>query len=125
MVKRGDMMDVADVLEVPGIDLVGIVPEDELIIIGTNKGEPVVYEKRSRAGRAFINAAQRITGVEVPLDEVEEAPTLVERLRSLMGFGPALAQRRVRSNPIRLRSRSTRVGASSTSSRGTSTPVMR
>jgi septum site-determining protein MinD len=97
MVRRGDMMDVADVLEVLGIDLMGIVPEDELIIVGTNKGEPVVYEKRSRAGRAFINAAQRIMGVEVPLDEVEEAPTLVERLRRLMGFGPALAEKRVRS----------------------------
>ena len=97
MVRRGDMMDVADVLEVLGIDLVGIVPEDEMIIIGTNKGEPVVYEKRSRAGRAFINAAQRIMGVEVPLDEVDEAPTLAARLRRLMGFGPALAEKRVRS----------------------------
>src|SRR5258708_32481824 len=98
MVKRGDMMDVADVLEVLGIDLVGIVPEDELIIIATNKGEPVVYEKRSKAGRAFVNAAQRIMGVEVPLDEVDEAPTLVERLRHLMGFGPATATtKRVRS----------------------------
>ena len=97
MVRRGDMMDVADVLEVLGIDLMGIVPEDEMIIVGTNKGEPVVYEKRSRAGRAFINAAQRIMGVEVPLDEVEEAPTLVDRLRRLMGFGPALAEKRVRS----------------------------
>ena len=97
MVRRGDMMDVADVLEVLGIDLMGIVPEDEMIIVGTNKGEPVVYEKRSRAGRAFINAAQRIMGTEVPLDEVEEAPTLVERLRRLMGIGPALAEKRVRS----------------------------
>src|ERR1700736_5146065 len=49
MVKRGDMMDVADVLEVLGIDLLGIVPEDEMIIIAINKGEPVVYDKRSRA----------------------------------------------------------------------------
>ena len=97
MIKRGDMMDVADVLEVLGIDLIGIVPEDELIIIATNKGEPVVYDKRSRAGRAFLNSAQRIMGVEVPLDEVEEAPTVVERLRRLMGFGPALAEKRVRS----------------------------
>lgn len=97
MVRRGDMMDVADVLEVLGIDLIGIVPEDELIIIGTNKGEPVVYEKRSRAGRAFLNAAQRILGEEVPLDEVEATPTLIERLRRLMGFGPALADKRVRS----------------------------
>src|SRR5438874_4317849 len=97
MVKRGDMMDVADVLEVLGIDLLGIVPEDELIIVATNKGEPIVYERRSRAGRAYLNAAQRIMGEEIPLDEVAEAPSLFERLRRLVGFGPALAEKRMRS----------------------------
>ncbi len=97
MVKRGDMMDVADVLEVLGIDLLGIVPEDEAIIIATNKGEPAVYEQRSRAGRAFLNTAQRLLGEEIPLDEVEEAPSLLERLRRMMGFGPALTEKRIRS----------------------------
>jgi septum site-determining protein MinD len=97
MVKRGDMMDVADVLEVLGIDLVGIIPEDETIIVAINKGEPIVYEKRSRAGRAFINAAQRIIGEEVPLDEVVDVPTLMERLRRLVGIGPAMTEKRVRS----------------------------
>jgi len=97
MVKRGDMMDVADVLEVLGVDLIGIVPEDEAIIIATNKGEPVVYEKRSRAGRAFLNAAQRLLGEEVPLDEVEDAPSFMERIRRLMGIGPAMPEKRVRS----------------------------
>ena len=97
MVKRGDMMDVADVLEVLGIDLVGIVPEDELIIVSINKGEPIVYEKRSRAGSAYINAAQRIIGKEVPLEEVEEATTFMERLRRMIGFGPPMAEKRVRS----------------------------
>src|SRR6266704_3790615 len=85
MVKRGDMMDVAGVIEVLGIELLGIVPEDDMIIVGINKGEPVVYDKRSRAGRAYINAAQRIIGKEVPLDELVEAPTLMERLRRLVG----------------------------------------
>lgn len=97
MVRRGDMMDVADVLEVLGIDLLGIIPEDEMIIITTNKGEPAVYEKRSRAGRAYLNAAQRILGEEVPLDEIAESPTLIERFRRMVGFGPALAEKRVRS----------------------------
>jgi septum site-determining protein MinD len=97
MAKRGDMMDVADVLEVLGIDLVGIVPEDEMIIVAINKGEPIVYEKRSHAGSAYIHAAQRIIGKEVPLEEVEEAPTFMERLRRLMGFGPSMAEKRVRS----------------------------
>lgn len=97
MVKRGDMLDVADVLEVLGIDLIGIVPEDELIIVATNKGEPVVYDKRARAGRAFINAALRILGDEVPLEEISDSPTLLDRIRRFAGFGPALTERRVRS----------------------------
>ena len=97
MVKRGDMMDVADVLEVLGIDLVGIVPEDEMIIVSINKGEPIVYEKRSRAGSAYINAAQRMIGKEVPLEEVEEETTFMERLRRMIGFGPTIAEKRVRS----------------------------
>src|SRR5947209_8610925 len=96
MVKRGDMMDVADVLEVLGIELLGIIPEDEAIIVATNKGEPAVYDKRSRAGRAYLNAAQRIMGEEVPLDEIVESPSLFERLRRLVGFGPALAENQVR-----------------------------
>jgi septum site-determining protein MinD len=99
MVKRGDMMDVADVLEVLGIDLLGVIPEDEFIIVATNKGEPAVYDKRSRAGRAFISTAQRLLGVEVPLDELDESPSLLERLRRLVGFGPAVAEKRVRSQP--------------------------
>ncbi len=97
MVKRGDMMDVADVLEVLGIDLLGIVPEDEAIIIATNKGEPAVYDKRSRAGRAFIHSAQRILGEEIPLDEVTDSPSLLERLRRLVGFGPAVPEKPLRS----------------------------
>src|SRR5216110_3694859 len=99
MIKRGDMMDVADVLEVLAVDLMGVIPEDEAIIIATNKGEPAVYEKRSRAGRAFLNTAQRLLGVEVPLDELEDSSSLLERLRRLVGFGPALTERRVRSHP--------------------------
>jgi septum site-determining protein MinD len=99
MVRRGDMMDVTDVLEVLAIDLLGIIPEDESIIIATNKGEPAVYEKRSRAGQSFLNAAQRILGEEIPLEELFESPSLLERLRRLMGFGPAVSEKRVRSQP--------------------------
>ncbi|MBV8774191.1 MAG: septum site-determining protein MinD [Deltaproteobacteria bacterium] len=96
MVRRGDMMDVADVLEVLGIDLLGIIPEDETIIVATNKGEPIVYDRRARAGRAYLSAAQRIMGEEVPLEEVEEASSLMDRLRRLVGIGPAMDSRRVR-----------------------------
>ncbi len=99
MVRRGDMMDVTDVLEVLAIDLLGIIPEDESIIIATNKGEPAIYDKRSRAGQSFMNAAQRLLGEEIPLEELFESPSLLERLRRLMGFGPAESEKRVRSQP--------------------------
>ncbi len=56
-----------------------------------------MYDRRTRAGRAYWSSAQRILGEEVPLEEVAEAPSLMERLRRLMGFGPALSERRVRS----------------------------
>jgi septum site-determining protein MinD len=96
MVKRGDMLDVTDVLEVLGIDLLGVVPDDETIVVATNRGEPAVYDRRSRAGRAFLSAAQRILGEEVPLEDVVEVPSLMERLRRLIGFSPELAEKRVR-----------------------------
>jgi septum site-determining protein MinD len=93
MVRRGDMMDVADVLEVLGIDLLGVVPEDEFIIVATNRGEPAVYDRRSRAGRAFCNAAQRLVGEDVPLVEIEGPAGFLERLRRLMSPTPMVARR--------------------------------
>ncbi|GFP26503.1 septum site-determining protein MinD, partial [Candidatus Hakubella thermalkaliphila] len=39
MVKRGDMMDIEDILEILAIDLIGVIPDDEKIIISTNRGE--------------------------------------------------------------------------------------
>ena len=47
MVKRGEMMDVDDIIDLLSIDLIGAIPDDEHIITGTNKGEPVVINKRA------------------------------------------------------------------------------
>lgn len=96
MVRRGDMMDVADVLEVLGIDLLGVIPEDEFIIVATNRGEPAVYDKRSRAGRGFLNAAQRLVGEDVPLVEIVGSLSLLERFRRRLLPQPAMAPRRAR-----------------------------
>jgi septum site-determining protein MinD len=87
MIRRGDMMDVADVLEVLNIGLIGLIPEDEAVIVSTNKGEPVVMDPKARAGQAFTNAARRILGEEVPLEELDAPQNLLDRLRKLMGLG--------------------------------------
>lgn len=71
MVKRGDMMNIEDILDILAIDLLGIVPDDETIVISTNKGEPVVIDEKSRAGQAYRNITKRISGEEVELLNLE------------------------------------------------------
>lgn len=71
MVNRGDMMNIEDISDILAIDLIGVVPDDEEIVISTNKGEPVVIEGVSLAGKAYMNIAKRITGEEVDLLDLE------------------------------------------------------
>lgn len=65
MVRRGEMMDVEDILDLLSIDLIGVVPEDEYIITQTNKGEPAVSNKKAPSGKAYIEVARRILGENV------------------------------------------------------------
>ena len=71
MVKRGDMMNREDIEDILAIDLLGIVPDDEEIVISTNKGEPAVIERRSLAGNAYMNISRRIIGEEVELLDLD------------------------------------------------------
>ena len=80
MVKRGEMMDVEDILDLLSIDLIGVVPEDENIITQTNKGEPAVANKKAASGKAYIEIARRILGenVEITILEGKKNRSLVE-----------------------------------------------
>ena len=72
MVRREDMLSIDDVLDILAIDLLGIVPEDEQVIVATNRGRPLALENSSRAGEAFNNIARRLLGEEVPLMSMEK-----------------------------------------------------
>ena len=52
MVRRGDMINLADMTEILGIALLGVVPDDETVIIGANRGEPIVLHGKSAAALA-------------------------------------------------------------------------
>jgi septum site-determining protein MinD len=80
MVQRGDMLDADDVIELLAIEMIGIVPEDELVIISTNRGIPVVLNDKSKAGQAFRNIASRLAGNQVPFLKLESDGGLLERL---------------------------------------------
>ncbi|NLT95621.1 MAG: septum site-determining protein MinD [Clostridia bacterium] len=86
MVKRGDMMNIDDMLDILAIDLMGVVPDDEYIVVSTNKGEPAVLDMNSRAGQAYRNIARRITGEEVPLINLEYEDGLLNKLKRLLGL---------------------------------------
>ena len=87
MVKRGDMMNIEDMIDILAIELLGVVPEDEQIVVSTNRGEPVVLDIQSRAGQAFRNIAKRLVGEEVPLINLERYEEgLVNKLKRFLGF---------------------------------------
>lgn len=72
MTKRGDMLDISDIIETLSIELLGVVPDDKNITVSTNKGEPIVLDEKSNSGQAFRNIAKRLTGVDVPLMDLKE-----------------------------------------------------
>lgn len=71
MVRRGDMLSVEDVLDLLAVDLIGIIPEDENVIVASNKGQPLALEGKTKAGQAFQNIARRLTGEQVPFLDLE------------------------------------------------------
>jgi len=66
MVRAGDMMSVEDVVDILGVELAGIVPDDEEIIDTTNRGEPVVLSSESRLATIYDRIARRLDGEIVP-----------------------------------------------------------
>ncbi|MBC8504831.1 MAG: septum site-determining protein MinD [Anaerolineales bacterium] len=66
MVQRGDMIGTEDIVDLLAIDLIGIIPEDENVIISTNRGTPITLDGKSRAGEAMQNISRRMLGEEVP-----------------------------------------------------------
>jgi septum site-determining protein MinD len=80
MVERGDMLDTDDVIEILAIDLIGIVPEDEAILIATNKGVPVALDTKGQAGLAFHNIAHRLLGEDVPFMAIKDTSGFLGRL---------------------------------------------
>lgn len=80
MVKKGDMLSAQDVLELLAVELLGLIPEDEEVIISTNRGVPVALDGKSRAGQAFRNIASRLRGEKVPFLEMEEQGGFLSQL---------------------------------------------
>jgi len=86
MIRKGDMMDIDDVNDILALELLGIIPDDETIIVSTNRGEPVVTDRGSRAGEAYRNIAGRLEGENIPFMSMDFDLTVFSRLKRLIGM---------------------------------------
>lgn len=84
LTKRGDMLNTEDVLELLAIDLIGVIPEDESVIVASNKGQPVTFSNNSKAGQAFRNIAKRLLGEEIPFMDLEPGKNFFNKLAKMM-----------------------------------------
>ncbi|MBS3948560.1 MAG: septum site-determining protein MinD [Dethiobacter sp.] len=87
MVKRGDMMDIDDILEILAIELIGIIPDDEKIIVSTNRGEPVIAADNAVSGQAYRGIVRRLLGEEVPFQDIYRRNSWFGKLKKIMGLG--------------------------------------
>lgn len=86
MVKRGDMMNIEDMTDILAIGLIGVVPDDEHVVVSTNRGEPAVNNDTSMSGQAFMNISKRITGEDVPIMDLEIQDGFFDKIKKLFSF---------------------------------------
>ena len=68
------MLSSEDVFDILGLTIIGIIPEDELVLSASNSGIPVTLNMQSKAGMAFNNVARRVIGEDVPFMNLDEQP---------------------------------------------------
>ena len=85
MVRRGEMMDVDDIVDLLSIDLIGVVPDDEFIITQTNKGEPVISNKKAPSGKAYIEISRRILGENIEVSVPGRETGFFAKLKRIFG----------------------------------------
>jgi len=80
MVRRGDMLSPQDVIDILGIEQIGLVLRDNEVVVSANTGEPAVYNPRSVAGNSFLRIAERLTGANVPNEQLDLNTSIWARL---------------------------------------------
>lgn len=88
MVERGDMLNHSDVVDVLSIELIGLVPMDDQVVVCTNTGMPLVLQKKSLAGEAFRRIALRINGMSgLPIEVPQSHSRFWKKLGNRLGLG--------------------------------------
>jgi len=77
----------ADVLELLAVELIGIVPEDQAVLVSTNRGAPIALEPKSKTGQAFRDVAKRLSGEQVAFSSTDGAGGFLGRISKMIRSG--------------------------------------
>lgn len=83
MMRKGEMMTTDDILDILPVPLLGIVPENNDIVVSTNRGEPIVLYEQSLTAQAYKNIAARLCGEERAFIDLERKNTFFSRIASM------------------------------------------
>lgn len=70
LIQYGLASNVDDAMDMTGLQLLGIVPEDEDVIACGNSGKSVLRIKKTGAALAYRNIARRLEGERLPVMKV-------------------------------------------------------
>ena len=84
MVRRGEMMDVDDIVDLLSIGLIGVVPDYEYVVTQTNKGEPVVQNRKAPSGKAYLEIARRVLGENIEVTIPGREKGFLEKIKRLL-----------------------------------------
>ena len=66
-VEKGEMLSIADVEEILGLKVIGVIPESPDVLQASNSGNPVILDEQSAAGQAYTDAIARLLGEDRPM----------------------------------------------------------
>ncbi|MDP3449846.1 MAG: septum site-determining protein MinD, partial [Anaerolineaceae bacterium] len=75
------------VVELLAIELIGVIPDDENVVISTNRGQPVALDPKSKTGQAFKNIAKRLQGQTVPFMQLDDKGDFMSKVAGLFKQG--------------------------------------
>lgn len=83
MVQRGDMMSVEDVTEILAVNLLGVIPDDEQVVIATNQGDTLIGTD-CLSGQAYDRICQRLLGEEIPIYDFSHSGGFFTRFKHFL-----------------------------------------
>lgn len=69
LIKRRHAQNVDEAIDATGLQLLGIIPEDEMVIAAQNHNMPVILLESDGAAVAYLNIAERLCGIDRPLQK--------------------------------------------------------